>query len=407
MIQVALDVMNKHRALQIAREAVEGGGDWLEAGTPLIKSEGMDTVRELKRMFPGRKIVADLKVLDVGGFETEIAARAGAGVVTVMGVADDPTIEEAVRTGRKYGVEIMVDLLGVEDRVGRAREVEAMGVDYLCLHVPIDRQMLGVSPFGEISEVAGSVTIPIAAAGGLNPENAHLAVRAGASIVIVGGAITKAPDVAAATREIRRAIDDDEAKVTGAFRKYTPDRIREALALVSTPNLSDAMHKKGAMTGIRPLTDGHHLMGPAVTVRTADGDWAKVVESIDSAREGDVIVVDAGKGNIAVWGELASWSAMVRGIAGIVVDGAIRDVDDIVAMGFPAYSRYRAPNAGEPKGFGEIGTEIVCGGVEVGARTLIGAGAVVLPGIKIGNDVVVGAGVTVRSDVGDGEKFTG
>lgn len=365
VLQAALDVMNKHRALQIAKESIEGGADWLEAGTPLIKSEGMDTVRELRRMFPGTKIVADLKVLDVGGFETEIAGRAGATVVTVMGVSDDPTIEEAVRAGKKYGVEIMIDLLGVDDKVTRAKEVESMGVDYLCLHVSIDKQMLGASPCDEIREIAQAVSIPIAAAGGLNSENAHLAVRAGASIIIVGGAITKAPEVTAATQRIREAIDSNEAVRTELFKKYSVENIREALQMVSAPNVADAMHKKGAMIGLHPLRQGYHMIGRAVTVRTSDGDWAKAVEAIDIAGEGDVLVMDAGKGHIAVWGELASWSAKLKGIAGIVIDGAIRDVDDIAEMGLPAYSRNIAPNAGEPKGFGEIGTEIICGGIEV------------------------------------------
>ncbi len=364
-IQAALDVMNQHRALQIAKEAVDGGVDWLEAGTPLIKSEGMDTVRELRRMFPGMKIVADLKVLDVGGFETEIAGRAGANVVTIMGVSDNPTIEEAIRAGKKYGVEVMVDLLGVKDKAARAQEMEQMGVDYLCLHVSIDKQMLGASPCEEIREIAELVSIPVAAAGGLNSENAHLAARAGASIIIVGGAITKAPDVAAAARKIREALDTDQAVATELFKKYTKENIRDALEMVSTPNVADAMHKKGAMKNVRPLKLGYHMVGKAVTVRTSDGDWAKAVEAIDVAGEGDVLVIDAGKGYTAVWGELASWSAKLKGIAGIVIDGAIRDVDDIAAMDFPAFSRHIVPNAGEPKGFGEIGTEIVCGGMEV------------------------------------------
>ncbi|MCK4613232.1 MAG: orotidine 5'-phosphate decarboxylase [Thermoplasmata archaeon] len=366
----------------MAKEAVEGGVDWLEAGTPLIKSEGMDSVRELRRLFPKYKIVADLKIMDVGGFETEIAGRAGASVVTVMGVSDDPTIEEALRAGRKYGVEIMVDLLGVKGKVSRAQEVEKMGVDYLCLHVSIDKQMLGASPCEEIKEVADAVSIPIAAAGGLNSENAHLAARAGASIIIVGGAISKAPDVARAARKIKEALEKDEAVSTELYRKYTKEGIRDALMKASAPNVADAMHKKGAMKNIRPLRMGYHMVGKALTVRTADGDWAKAVEAIDAAGEGDVIVIDAGKGRTAVWGELASWSAKLKGVSGIVVDGAIRDVDDIAAMGFPAFSRNIAPNAGEPKGFGEIGTEIVCGEIEVAPGDwIIGddSGVVVIP----------------------------
>jgi 3-hexulose-6-phosphate synthase/6-phospho-3-hexuloisomerase len=92
-----------------------------------------------------------------------------------------------------------------------------------------------------------------------------------------------------------------------------------------------------------------------------DGDWAKPIEAIDKAEKGDVIVVDVNGGKTAIWGELATWSAKLKGLAGVVIDGAVRDVDDIVKMDFPVFCRYISPNAGEPKGFGEIGAEINCG----------------------------------------------
>ena len=86
VLQVALDLVHGDRALAIAREAVKGGVDWIEAGTPLIKSEGMDIVRKLKKAFPTHTIVADMKTIDVGGAEVEIAAKSGAGAVVILGV---------------------------------------------------------------------------------------------------------------------------------------------------------------------------------------------------------------------------------------------------------------------------------------------------------------------------------
>ena len=69
VLQVALDFENLSRALTAAQEAVEGGADWVEAGTPLLKSEGLDAVRALKKALPGHRIVADMKVMDTGAFE--------------------------------------------------------------------------------------------------------------------------------------------------------------------------------------------------------------------------------------------------------------------------------------------------------------------------------------------------
>src|SRR5207302_1414376 len=193
VLQVALDHMHRKRALLAAKEAIEGGADWLEAGTPLIKSEGMEVVRELKKSFPGKTIVADLKTMDTGAFETEIAAKAGADVLTVMGVTDDATIPEAVAE----------------------------------------------------------------------------AVAAGASTVIVGGAIIKAEKVADATRTIKKAMQGLKAISSGSFKKYTEADVRDALRKVSTPNLADAMQKRGVMTGLVPrIKHGAKLVGRAITVKT-------------------------------------------------------------------------------------------------------------------------------------------
>jgi len=366
ILQVALDLMQEKRAVQIAKEAVKGGADWVEAGTPLIKSAGMDMIRKLRAEFPGGTIVADMKTMDTGSFETEMVARSGANVNTIMGVADDGTIKEAVRSGNKYGCKIMVDLLGVEDKVKRARELESMGVDLLCLHVSIDDQMEGRTFTGQLEELVKVSTLPIAVAGGITSETAPLLVKAGASIIIVGGALIKNPDVECAAREIKQAMLSGVPKSSNKFKRYVDaDGIRKALMEVSSPNVADALHKKGAMVGIRPVKPGLKCVGPAFTCRTIDGDWAKTVEAIEKARPGDVLVIDAGSRNISPWGELATWSCKMRGIAGVVLDGPARDVDDIMAMGFPVFSRSMAPNAGEPKGFGELQVDIECGGVQV------------------------------------------
>src|SRR2546425_1244856 len=274
VLQVALDHMHLKRALLAAKEAVDGGADWLEAGTPLVKSEGIEVVRQLKKSFPGKTIVADLKAMDTGAFEVEIAAKAGADVITVMGVTDDATILEAVRAARRYGSKIMVDLMRVADKPARAKELEKLGVDYLNMHVSIDEQMIAHTPLQELKAVAAATSLPVAVAGGLNSEAVGQAPKAGAETVIRGRAI-------------------------------------------------------------------------------------------DRANPGDVIVIDVGGGPTAVWGELASNSCLVKGVAGVVIDGAVRDLDTILELNFPCFSRHVAPPAGEPKGLGEIGSEIECGGQKV------------------------------------------
>ncbi len=382
ILQLALDLLNAHRALNIAKDSVKGGTDWLEAGTPLIKSEGMDIVRKLKQTFPDKTLVADMKTMDTGALETEMAAKAGADIVCILAASDNSTISDALKSARKYGSKIMVDLIGVKDKVDRAKELEKLGVDYLCMHVGIDEQMIGKKPIDILSSIVNSTNIPIAVAGGLNSETAPDAVKAGASIIIVGGAITKAKDVPEATKKIKKAISEKKSIETALFKKYDKIQLKEAFSMVSTPNISDAMHKQGAMEEIRPVKLGFRMVGRALTVRTIDGDWAKPIEAIDKADKDQVIVVDVNGGKTAIWGELATWSAKLKGLAGVVIDGAIRDLDDVVKMDFPIFCRHISSNAGEPKGLGEIGAEITCGNQTV--RTgdwVIGddSGVVVVP----------------------------
>lgn len=365
VLQLALDFVDLKRALKSAQAGVAGGVDWLEAGTPLIKSEGLQAVRELRRLFPRTTLVADMKIMDAGRTEVETAAKAGANIVDVLGAASDATIRECIQAGKNYGAEIVVDLIAVQDPVSRGKQIEDFGADYITVHCSIDEQMEGKDPFEVLRRLAEAVCLPVGVAGGINSETAARALEAGASIVIVGGAITKAIDPSEAARNIKKAMQQKIAIPTRLFKRGSEKEIRDILEQVSAANLSDALHRGGVMEGIRPLFQGIRMVGRAVTVRTYPGDWAKPVQAIDVAEKGDVIVVDAGGVGPALWGELATHSALQKGIAGIVVDGAIRDTYDIARLKFPAFTRLIMPNAGEPKGFGEIGVPVMVGNQRV------------------------------------------
>jgi len=360
-LQVALDVLETERALQIAKEAVDGGADWIEAGTPLIKSEGMDAVRKLKAAFPGHVILADMKTMDTGAIEVEMAAKAGADIVILLGNADDSTIQDAIRASRKYGVKLMADLLSCGDPATRAKELAELGIDYINVHVGIDQQMMGDEPVRILKKL--KLNVPVAVAGGIDAQSAAKAVLSGADIIIVGGNIIRSSNVTASAMAIRESIDSP--KVSFEPEKSIDVETIELLKKVSTPNISDAMHRKGAMKNIHSICPGTKTVGRAVTVQTFPGDWAKTVEAIAIARAGDVIVIYNGSPHVAPWGELATLSCINKGVAGVVIDGAVRDVDDIRRLNFPVFATSVVPNAGEPKGFGEINAEIECGGQAV------------------------------------------
>jgi len=365
LLQVALDFINLSRAIKVAREAVRGGCDWVEAGTPLIKSEGLNAIRTLRKEFPGRMIVADMKTMDAGRIEVEAAAKAGADIVCVLGAATDATIKECVEAGVNYGAKIQADLIAVDNPVSRAKQLETMGVDFIGIHCAIDEQMGGKDLFGELKKISKIVNVPLAIAGGIFSENAAMGVKLGAGIVIVGGAITKADDPLKAAEGIKKAITQKVSIKSKYFKRADLKSIKGILQKVSVSNVSDAMHRADVIKGLTPLSPGTKLVGRVLTVRTYPGDWAKAVQAVDEAEPGDVLVIDSGGTTPAIWGELATHGAMQRGIAGIVVNGAVRDTAEIKKLKFPVFTKLITPQAGEPKGFGEIGVPLSITGIKI------------------------------------------
>ncbi len=385
-LQVALDFLNLSRALKVAEAAWDAGADILEVGTPLIKSEGLDALRKLRELFPTATIVADMKTMDTGRIEMEAAAKAGANLASVMGVAAESTIKECIEAGRNYGIGVVVDFLGVPDPVSLGRKVADWGAAQIDVHTPIDEQMLGRESFPTLKQLRKTVGVTLAVAGGINSETAVAAVKAGADIVIVGGAISKSRDPRRATEEIKHAIETGVAVETKLYKRVSAEEIREVLLTVSTPNISDGNHRLPSLGGIYPISQGLKMAGPAVTVRTYPGDWAKPVEAIDVAPPGSVIAIDAGSVGPAVWGELATYSCKQRGIVGVVIDGAIRDVPEIRKLKFPAFAKLIMPQAGEPKGFGEIGVAISMGGIRIAPQDWVVGdddGVVVIPKARL------------------------
>ncbi|MBN2533907.1 MAG: orotidine 5'-phosphate decarboxylase [Spirochaetales bacterium] len=385
-LQVALDFVDLHRAIDVAQKASEGGADYIEAGTPLIKSEGLNSIRKLRDLFPDKTIIADMKTMDAGKIEAEAAAKAGANIITVLGTATMNTIRECVETGHHYGIKVAVDLLGVRDPFPLIKKYRELGVAWIDVHCAIDAQMEGKDPLEQLKLIRKETDLIVAVAGGLNSETAAFAVEAGADVIIVGGAITKAIDVKKAAEAIKQAMNTCKPVETTLFKRTGEADLRRILTMVRTSNISDGTHRLPCLYGIKQLIKGTHICGPAVTVRTIPGDWAKPVEAIDVAKQGEVIVINAYGQPPAIWGELASESAKNKGIAGIVVNGAVRDTGDIRKLNFPVWTKLVVSEAGDPHGLGEINTPVTISGQKIEPGDWIVAdddGVMVLPGDRV------------------------
>lgn len=197
-LQIALDVLSIKDALKIAIKCLDA--HIFEAGTPLIKSEGLRAVTELKKYFPNKTIVADMKTMDTGYLETEIAAKAKADVISILAVSDDNTIKDAVKAGKDYGIKVSCDMINVKDPMKRGKELEKLGVDYLSLHLGIDQQKKSKYPYPTLRKLCKEVKIPVSAAGGITDRDVPNVIKAGADIIIIGGFITKSKDPTHATK---------------------------------------------------------------------------------------------------------------------------------------------------------------------------------------------------------------
>ena len=204
-LQFAIDTLSTATALELAAAAA-AHVDILELGTPLIKSEGRSAITALKNAHPDKVIFADLKTMDAGELEANLAFDAGADLVTVLGSADDSTIAGAVKSAAARGKGVVVDLIGVADKVARAQEVVALGAEFVEVHAGLDEQAQEGYSLDTLLRAGEAAGVPFSIAGGVNLGTIGAVRDAGARVAVVGGALYGAPDVSAAAAELRAAI---------------------------------------------------------------------------------------------------------------------------------------------------------------------------------------------------------
>lgn len=189
-LQLALDLVNIPGAIEVVQE-VESYIDVVEIGTPIIINEGLHAVKAIKETFPQLEVLADLKIMDAGGYEIMKAAEAGADIVTVLGATDNATIRGAVEEAKKQKKQIMIDMINVKNIEERAAEIDALGVDYICVHTGYDLQAEGKDSFAELQAIKGVVKqAKTAIAGGIKLATLPEAIKANPDLIIVGGGIT-------------------------------------------------------------------------------------------------------------------------------------------------------------------------------------------------------------------------
>ncbi|HEY3327216.1 MAG TPA: 3-hexulose-6-phosphate synthase [Novimethylophilus sp.] len=206
LVQVALDSLDYQQTVALARQAAPYV-DIIEIGTPCLKVNGIELVKEIRANHPDKLIFADLKTMDAGYYEAEPFYKAGADICTVLGTADLGTIKGVVDVANAYGKQAQVDLINVKDKPKRAAEAAKLGAHIIGIHTGIDQQLAGQTPFADLAAlVALGLNVKVSVAGGIKQSTVQQVVKAGPNIVVVGGAITGSPAAEVAAREIRDLV---------------------------------------------------------------------------------------------------------------------------------------------------------------------------------------------------------
>lgn len=205
-LQVALDLLTTEDALDLAGKVAEHV-DIIELGTPLIKAAGLSAVTAIKNAHPDKIVFADMKTMDAGELEADIAFQAGADLVSVLGSADDSTIAGAVKAAKAHNKGIVVDLIGVPDKVARAKEARALGAKFVEFHAGLDEQAQPGFDLQGLLTAGEEARVPFSVAGGVKVSTIEAVQRAGADVAVAGSAIYSAADPALAAKQLKAAIN--------------------------------------------------------------------------------------------------------------------------------------------------------------------------------------------------------
>jgi bifunctional enzyme Fae/Hps len=210
-LQIALDIPDIEKTLKIVKELPQSDRIILEAGTPLIKKYGVSVIREIRKEIKDIFIVADLKTLDVGQVEVDLAYEETADAVVVSGLASKETINKFIHEAKRLGIYSIIDMMGVPNPLKLLKELEETP-EVVILHRGIDEEKTSESRWELIKEIKQAFKdqkILIGVAGGIDPSTTSIALKSGADILIVGRYITQAKDVKRAAREFLNLLGYD------------------------------------------------------------------------------------------------------------------------------------------------------------------------------------------------------
>lgn len=202
-VQISLDIPELERNKKIITQIPKSDRIILEAGTPLIKRYGTKVISDLREIAKDVFFIADLKTLDVGKVEVDLAYEETADAAVAAGLAPTETLDSFIHEAKRFGIYAMVDMLNVEDPIAKLKPLKEFP-DVVILHRGIDQETgksIGLELIQELRQTFKDKRFLVAVAGGIVPETAKEALEKGADILIVGRYVTQSKDIEHAVRD--------------------------------------------------------------------------------------------------------------------------------------------------------------------------------------------------------------
>ena len=202
-LQIALDAPSLEGAKKVLEQLPGSDRIIIEVGTPMIKRYGTRIINELRQVAKDKFMIADLKTLDVGKVEVDIAYEDTADAVVASGLAPPETLDATVHEARRMGIYAVIDMLNVEDVLSKIKSLKDLP-DIIILHRGIDQESgrtCGLERIKIIRQAFPNKKFLIAVAGGIVPETAKEALEQGADILIVGRYVTQSKDIVRSVRD--------------------------------------------------------------------------------------------------------------------------------------------------------------------------------------------------------------
>ncbi|MCE2992713.1 MAG: orotidine 5'-phosphate decarboxylase / HUMPS family protein [Alphaproteobacteria bacterium] len=204
LLQLEVDILDITKVMSVLEKTSEFV-DIIEIGSTLIKCEGINLLRILKSKFDKIPIFVDIRTIDDGEYDTKPFLQNGAAYVTVLGESDNKTIESALKVAREYKGKVVVDLMAVQDKVSRIRELKAIDVEFFYIHNGFEQQAAGKNYIAECKEIVSNFhDLKLFVAGSSSPSVIQDIMTLSPYAIVVGGEVISATD----PRGVAKSIND-------------------------------------------------------------------------------------------------------------------------------------------------------------------------------------------------------